>query len=78
MKITKRQLRKIIKEEKQKILNENTSQRTLDDLYYQFEKEINARLGSEDRKWYQNPETMESVMAMLDRLKGQMEEYSRM
>ena len=80
MKITKRQLKKIIKEEKAKILKENPQQtlRELDQISFQFEEEINARMSVIDRRWYKNPEIMVQIVKMLDELKAQMQEYSRM
>ena len=80
MKISKRQLRRIVKEEKQKLIKESPANtlRELDQISFQFEDEINARMSVIDRRWYKNPEIMEQIKTMLDELKAQMEEYSRM
>lgn len=80
MKISKRQLRRIVKEEKQKLIKESPANtlRELDQISFQFEDEINARMSVIDRRWYKNPEIMEQIVKMLDELKAQMQEYSRM
>jgi hypothetical protein len=82
MKITKRQLRRIIKEERAKLLEQaglpRESRERLNQMRYDFEKAISSGLGLSDRFWYEDPETMQAVMDMLDDLKAQMEEYSRM
>ena len=80
MKISKRQLKRIIKEEKAKLLEESPAKtlRELDQISFQFEDEINARMSMIDRRWNKNPEIMEQIVKMLDDLKAQMQEYSRM
>ena len=81
MKITKRQLRRIIREEKQRVINEKLAghrhQRLLEDISIMFEKEINARLSQVDGDWYRDPETVQAVSDMLDMLKRQMKSYGR-
>lgn len=80
MKLSKRQLKRIIKEEQRKLIKESSHQtlRELDQISFQFEEEINSRMSVIDRKWYKNPELMEQITSMLDELKAQMLEYSRM
>jgi hypothetical protein len=77
MKITKRQLRRIVKEEKEKLLSEMVNrhgidislQRSLDDFKYTMEKELVAKLSIEDRKWWKDEKKKEAVLRMLDTLK---------
>ena len=84
MKITKRQLKRIIKEEKAKLLKEQSgmlssgSREAIDSMQYNFEKAINSQLSLENRFWYKDADTIQAIMEMLDALKAQMEEYSRM
>tara|TARA_E500000081_G_C5891745_1_gene243725 strand:- start:193 stop:441 length:249 start_codon:yes stop_codon:yes gene_type:complete len=82
MKITKRQLRQIIKEEKAKLQEQSgmssSSREAIDSMKYNFEKAINSQLSLENRFWYKDPDTIQAVMEMLDALKAQMQEYSRM
>lgn len=102
MKITKRQLRQIIKEEKAKILRESFADAVnqgraqsrareeaefggvspainslLQKFESQFEMQINAALGSEDRRWWQNEDVIRAVVKMLDDLKATMADYGR-
>ena len=56
MKISKRQLRQIIKEEKAKLQEQpsmmsSRSREALDSMQYNFEKAINSQLSLEDRFW---------------------------
>ena len=83
MKVTKEQLKEIIKEERAKLLEQasgltGAQRRTIDDLRYQFEDEINARLSSEDRNWYKNDDVLLAVFEMLDELKETIQEYGKM
>ena len=83
MKVTKRQLRQIIKEEKAKLQEQATGvsprlQRGLNDLESMFEREINARMSSEDRRWFQNEDVILAIAEMLDNLKDTMVEYGEM
>ena len=84
MKVTKAQLRQIIKEEKAKLQERATfgltsaEKRSIDDMKYQFEKEINSKMSLENRFWYKDDDTVLAVMEMLDELKKTIEEYSRM
>ena len=82
MKITKRQLKKIIKEEKAKILDENANApgvsqaiRELDRLKFMFEDEINSVCSRHVRDWYKNETIMREISMMLDELAAQMEKY---
>ncbi|MBP04468.1 MAG: hypothetical protein CMA72_06770 [Euryarchaeota archaeon] len=81
MKIAKRQLRRIIREEKQRVINEKLAghqhQRLLEDISIMFEKEINTRLSQVDGDWYRDPETVQAVSDMLDMLKRQMKSYGK-
>ena len=83
MKVTKEQLKEIIKEERAKLLEQasgltGAQRRTIDDLRYQFEDEINARMSSEDRNWYKNDDVLLAVFEMLDGLKETIQEYGKM
>jgi hypothetical protein len=102
MKITKRQLRQIIKEEKAKVLRESFADAVnqgraqsrareeaefggvspainslLQKFESQFEMQINAALGSEDRRWWQNDDVILAVTDMLDDLKATMAAYGQ-
>lgn len=73
MKITKRQLKRIIKEEKQKLLGEEVSfsvSDTLRQLEYRIPKEIDARMSLENRIWREDPEVVDAVLNMLDNIKA--------
>ena len=73
MKISKKQLKKIIKEEKAKILEEQSIGRVkedLDSMFYQFEREINSRLSLSNRMWYEDPEVVDALLEMLSELKA--------
>ena len=82
MKITKRQLKRIIKEEKAKLQEQDGMSRMtrqhIDNMQYDFEKAISSKLGLENRFWYKDDDTVLAVMEMLDELKKTIEEYSRM
>ena len=82
MKVTKRQLKRIIKEEKAKLQEQDgmsrMTQQYIEDMKYQFEKAISSKLGLENRFWYKDDDTILAVMEMLDDLKATIEEYSRM
>ena len=84
IRVTKRQLRQIIKEERAK-LQEKASfgltsgeRRSIDDMKYQFEKEINAKMSLENRFWYKEDDVMLALLEMLDELKTTIEEYGKM
>ena len=85
MKISKRQLKRIIKEEKEKLLSEMVNrhginikfQRSLDDLKYSMEKELVAKLSIEDRQWWKNEKNLEAAARMLDTLKETILGYGR-
>ncbi len=83
MKVTKEQLKEIIKEERAKLQEQasgltGAQRRTIDDLRYQFEDEINARMSSEVRNWYKNDDVLLAVFEMLDGLKETIQEYGKM
>ena len=65
MKITKRQLRRIIKEEKEKLLSEMVNRHGID---ISLQKSL-AKLSIEDRKWWKDEKKKEAVLRMLDTLK---------
>ena len=84
MKITKRQLKRIIKEEKANLLNEmnhslgpsripHDVQETIDSWLYQSEEELNGRLSAVDRTWHQSPETLDAIQVALDIMKDNIE-----
>lgn len=83
MKITKRQLKRIIKEERAKIIKENAGNEipyalkdSLDSLQYRLPEEINGLLSQHDRKWWDNPDLIRAVITMLDNIKGEFEGYT--
>ena len=82
MKITKRQLRQIIKEETAKLQEQDgmsrMSRQHIENMQYDFEKAISSKLGLENRFWYRDDDTVLAVMEMLDDLKRTIAEYSRM
>lgn len=79
MKITKRQLKRIIREEKTRLEEESqvpwAIQDTLNSIKYNMEKEISARLSLENRMWHKEPDVVRAVITMLDNLKGEFEGY---
>ena len=82
MKLSKRQLKRIIKEEKAKLQEQSGmshgTQESIGSMQYNFEKAINSQLSLENRFWYKDDDTILAVMEMLDELKKTIEEYSRM
>lgn len=76
MKISKRQLRRIIKEEKRKLQEQapmsggvsEAIDRELMDLEFKLEEEIDARMGAENRAWLSDPAIVDAVIDMLDQL----------
>ena len=82
MKITKRQLRRIIREEKAKLQEQASGvspaiNSLLQKFESQFEMELNAALGREDVRWWQNDDVILAVADMLDNLKTTMAAYGR-
>ena len=83
MKVTKEQLKEIIKEERAKLLEQasgltGAQSRAIDDMKYQFEKEINAKMSLENRFWYKEDDVMLALLEMLDELKTTIQEYGKM
>ena len=82
MKITKKQLKRIIKEEKRRLQEQSGMNRAtrehIGNMQYDFEKSISSKLGLENRFWYKDEDTVLAVLEMLDELKTTIEEYSRM
>ena len=82
MKITKRQLRRIIREEKAKLQEQASGvspaiNSLLQKLENQFEMEMNAALQREDMMWWQNDDVILAIADMLDNLKTTMAVYGR-
>ena len=79
MKITKKQLRKIIKEEKAKLLEEGMDPKPLsrqmrsnmDDAFYDFKRNLEGALGAADPKWWENPAVFELLKEKMDELLGE-------
>jgi len=74
MKITKRQLRRIIKEEKAKLLKESRAvdYRLVDDLdslRYNVVEEILGRVAMHNREWRNDPAIKKHLIDMLDQMK---------
>ena len=82
MKITKRQLKQIIKEEKAKLQEQSGMTRDqherIGQMKSDFERAINSGMSLSNRFWYRDDDTVLAIMEMLDDLKRTMEEYSRM
>ena len=79
MKITKRQLRRIIKEEKAKLLEEGMDpkpvssqlRRNMDDAFYDFKRNLEGALGAADSRWYENPAVFALIKEKMDDLLGE-------
>ena len=73
MRITKRQLKRIIREEKRKLTKEQNYSmevpRVLGDFEHALPDEIDGALNQIDRNWRDNPEIIQAVHDMLDRIK---------
>tara|TARA_B100000212_G_C27347111_1_gene521857 strand:+ start:87 stop:338 length:252 start_codon:yes stop_codon:yes gene_type:complete len=83
MKVTKKQLRRIIKEERTKLQEQASGmtggqRRAIDDMKYQFEKEMNAKMSLENRFWYKEDDVLLALLEMLDELKETIQEYGKM
>ena len=78
MKITKRQLKRIIREERSKLLNEGLPERpissqlrsNLDDAFYDFQRNLESALGMADSKWWENGSILMLIHEKLDELKA--------
>ena len=82
MKVTKRQLRRIIKEERAKLQEQASGvspaiNSLLQKFENKFEMEMNAALQREDMLWWQNDDVILAVADMLDNLKNTMAVYGR-
>ena len=86
MKISKKQLKRIIKEEKAKIAKESyevgsnipgvrKAVQEIQGLKFMFEDEINSSAARHVRDWYKNETIMREISMMLDELAGQIEKY---
>ena len=79
MKITKRQLKRIIKEEKAKLLEEGMDSKPLsrqlrsnmDDAFYDFKRNLEGALGAADSRWWENPAVLELIKEKMDELLGE-------
>ena len=78
MKVTKRQLRQIIKEERAKLQEKNYAlDRALQDMSFKLEDEINAVASSAaGSQWWRDGEALDAVMKMLDNLKETFDKYA--
>ena len=78
MRLTKRQLKKIIREEKEKLLKEGLPERPvpyrmredLDQAFSDFSKNLEGVLGMHDSKWWENASVLALLHEMLDDMKG--------
>ena len=73
MKVTKRQLKKIIREEKAKLIKEQNPStefqaihNTIDGWAYRSEEELNGQLSQIDRRWNEDPEVIDAILEALD------------
>ena len=80
MKITKRQLKRIIREEKQKLIKEQGTvgipyeiQDTIDGWAYRSSEELNGQLSQLDRDWNLTPEIIDAIQRALDNMKAEFE-----
>ena len=79
MKITKKQLKKIIKEEKAKLLEEGMDPKpvssqlrsNMDDAFYDFKRNLEGALGAADSRWYENPAVFALIKEKMDELLGE-------
>ena len=83
MKITKRQLKRIIAEEKARLLEERQEPdynvaMAIDNFKYDIQKNLNAKMSIENRIWYDNPENIKAIMEMLDEVKEHFAEFGKM
>ena len=82
MKITKRQLKRIIKEEKAKLIKEQNPssefhaiRKAIDDWSYRSEEELNGQLSQVDPGWNKNPEIIDAIQNAIDMLKDNFETW---
>ena len=79
MKITKRQLKRIIQEEKAKLVKEGMTPRpvdpqlvrNMDDAFYDFKRNLEGALGAVDSRWWENPAVFELIKEKMDDLLGE-------
>ncbi len=79
MKITKKQLKRIIKEEKAKLLEEGMDPKpisrqlrsNMDDAFYDFKRNLEGALGAADSRWYENPAVFALIKEKMDELLGE-------
>ena len=80
MKITKRQLRRIIKEESQKLQEQRDEPdyallQVIEKYASTLEKDLDAKMSVENRIWYEHPEHKKAIAEMLDGVKRYFAEY---
>ena len=80
MKVSKRQLKRIIREEKQRLVKEQGTvgipyavQDAIDGWAYRSGEELNGQLSQVDRRWNENPEVIDAILRALDNLKTEFE-----
>ena len=84
MKITKRQLKRIIKEEKAKLIKEQNPssefqaiRSAIDSWSYRSEEELNGQLSQIDRRWNEDPEVIDAILQALDLMKSNIIEWGK-
>tara|TARA_B100001250_G_scaffold257825_1_gene221964 strand:+ start:245 stop:502 length:258 start_codon:yes stop_codon:yes gene_type:complete len=84
MRLTKRQLKRIIKEEKAKLIKEQNPgsefqaiQDTIDGWAYRSEEELNGQLSQIDRRWNGDPEVIDAILEALDLMKANFIEWGK-
>ena len=83
MKISKKQLKQIIREEKARLLEERQEPdyrvvMAIDNFKYDIQKSLNAKMSLENRIWYKNPENIKAIYEMLDEVKAHFAEFENM
>ena len=84
MKITQRQLKRIIREEKIKLIKEQNPgsefqaiRNTIDGWSYRSEEELNGQLSQIDRRWNEDPEVIDAILEALELMKSNIIEWSK-
>ena len=84
MKITKRQIKKLIREEKAKLIKEQNPssefqaiRSAIDSWSYRSEEELNGQLSQIDRRWNEDPEVIDAILEALELMKSNIIEWGK-